>query len=529
MVDRGSAFTERFPKTVNTPPDPKDPAGSAGAADPPARTLDDLARAGGTDREPVLPQRAGPLLYARGADRASCRVAALVVMPEGEAAPVLRLPDDAAPEPEALAHLFGRTIWRWDFALPARADAAYTVDGRAFKVAADLSGDLRIAFLSCNGQEEGDAERPLDERDVMWQRLAADHARAPCHLLLHGGDQLYADEMVTAHPELTRWQGLAVRDRGTVAFTDEMRTAARRWLFSRYLALVSLPTIAGLMATVPSLMMWDDHDIMDGWGSHPPAILDSPVGRGLFQVAREMFALLQLGARPDMPPSICADPAGGSYTWAAGFPGFTVIAPDLRSERRPQRVMAENGWHRYESLLHAAPASDRRLVISTVPGLGPRLSWLEWVMDIIPRAQKYEDDLRDQWQSRAHRAEWRRFLAGLERDIVARQARVTLLSGEIHLAGRGEMQLGQGRRLHQLISSGIAHPRPPAIYGFVLGLLARLGGEPLPGRRIRMHPLPGRRRTYTGQRNYLTLYRSAGQWSADWELEDSGRTEALEI
>ena len=27
-------------------------------------------------------------------------------------------------------------------------------------------------------------------------------------------------------------------------------------------------------------MMWDDHDIYDGWGSRPPAIIDSPVGRG---------------------------------------------------------------------------------------------------------------------------------------------------------------------------------------------------------------------------------------------------------
>ena len=35
---------------------------------------------------------------------------------------------------------------------------------------------------------------------------------------------------------------------------------------------------------------------------------------------------------------------------------------------------------------------------------------LRWV----PGAQKYEDDLRDQWQSHAHREEWRRVL----RDIL---------------------------------------------------------------------------------------------------------------
>jgi len=477
----------------------------------------------------LLPERVGPLLFARGADGTACRIAVVMVTAASAASPLLRDADGAAVAPVELARLFDRVVRRWDLALPVADGTGYSVDGRHYPVATDLRGDLRVAFVSCNGQEHGDAARSLSERDAMWDRLAEEHGRAPCHLLLHGGDQIYADEILTAHPDLAQWQALPPRRRGDMRFGEALHAAARRWLFGRYLAIAAQPPIARLMAAVPSLMMWDDHDIMDGWGSHPPAVLDSAVGRGLFQVAREMCALFQLGAAADELPEICGDVEGGTLTWAARFPGLTVVAPDLRSERRPHRVMSQSGWSVYERLLGEAPAGDRRLVISTVPGLGPRLSWVEWLMDLIPGAQKYEDDLRDQWQSRPHRAEWRRFLAGLEREVVARQTPVTLLSGEIHLAGRGEMRLGGARRLHQLISSGIAHPKPPSIFGPGLGFLARLGGEPLPGRRIRMFPLPGRKRIYTSERNYLMLFRREGAWTAEWELEESGRTPPLEI
>ncbi|MDZ7811435.1 MAG: hypothetical protein U5L11_17060 [Arhodomonas sp.] len=68
------------------------------------------------------------------------------------------------------------------------------------------AGELRLAYVSCNGQEVGDRERNLNERNALWQRLAdADTAR-PLHVLLHGGDQIYADEMLDVHPALRAWR-----------------------------------------------------------------------------------------------------------------------------------------------------------------------------------------------------------------------------------------------------------------------------------------------------------------------------------
>lgn len=46
---------------------------------------------------------------------------------------------------------------------------------------------------------------------------------------------------------------------------------------------------------------------------------------------------------------------------------------------------------------------------------------------------------------------------------------------------------------------------------------------------MRLRPLPGREAIYTPERNYLVLTRSSGQWSAVWELENSGPTRPLPI
>ena len=49
---------------------------------------------------------------------------------------------------------------RFCFALPAHADAWYEFAGARYGVDCAYAGDLRIAYVSCNGQEHGDDARP---------------------------------------------------------------------------------------------------------------------------------------------------------------------------------------------------------------------------------------------------------------------------------------------------------------------------------------------------------------------------------
>ena len=256
--------------------------------------------------------------------------------------------------------------------------------------------------------------------------------------------------------------------------------------------------------------------------------LDSPIGRLVFRTAREHFLLFQLGGTPDDLPPICLDRSGASLSWAVHLPGMRVVTPDLRSERRPNRVMGPASWQTLESELGSAEPGEQLFLLSSVPALGPRLSWVESVLHLLPGVQRYEDDLRDQWQSRGHRDQWRRLLRGLLNAHHRKGTRVTVLSGEIHLATHCTMATDRGP-VHQLVASGITDPPPSNVYAGTLGLLARFGEAPLSEHRIRLHPLPAQRGIYAAQRNDLMLERRGGRWSARCELEQDGCTPRLEL
>lgn len=70
------------------------------------------------------------------------------------------------------------TVHRARFTLP-QGRAEYHWNGRDYPVCADLRGDARLGYVSCNGEETGDMDREGSERNVMWARCAPNMARAP--------------------------------------------------------------------------------------------------------------------------------------------------------------------------------------------------------------------------------------------------------------------------------------------------------------------------------------------------------------
>ena len=299
----------------------------------------------------------GPLLFCRGWREGRLHLACLLAIPESEQAPELSA-DGQPVEAELLHHRAGYRVVRYQFTLTAGAASGYRLGDDWYPVNAEWQGDLRLAFVACNGQEHDDRNRLTDERNALWQRLAEQHSQAPLQLLLHGGDQLYADDMLRIHPAVRAW---AKHDRhydGTAAVLPELEEMLRDYLFERYLELYSQSPIAWPMAQVPSLAIWDDHDICDGWGSRPASQLDAPVGRLVFGVARELYLLFQMAAPTDDLPSMCPDRGKDTLSWCVRFPGLRVVVPDLRSERRPDRVIGERGWSVLRSMLATPGGRD---------------------------------------------------------------------------------------------------------------------------------------------------------------------------
>lgn len=100
--------------------------------------------------------------------------------------------------------------------------------------------------ISCNGAEQLGA----------WQQLAEHVERAQPSFIVMMGDQVYLDE---DEPNVFRdhFDGGA----------EAARAARRRAMAANYRANWSREPVARLLANTPCYMVWDDHDIRDGWGS----------------------------------------------------------------------------------------------------------------------------------------------------------------------------------------------------------------------------------------------------------------------
>ncbi len=461
------------------------------------------------------------MLFLRAAGDWGVRVAVTAIRPEGAPAPVFAT--DTPLEAEAIATCAGATLWRAEMTLPPDG-ASYTCDGTEYRVSTNVTGDVTLAFVSCNGQEHGDLDRPPADRNALWTHLARRIEDEQVQVLLHGGDQLYADEVTQAHPLSRNWPndvpahltGEEWRDLKDTLSAEFFRRYATQWAQEGY---------TDAVARAPSLCVWDDHDICDGWGSLRRKAQTSDVAKVLYAAAREAYLLFQFGCRPDERPEICIG-RGRAMAWRVDLPGVTLMAPDLRATRSKSHVMSDVAWADFAPALRDTQAQT--FLISSVPALGPRMSLVERAMKLTRHMEDYEDDLRDQWQSYAHRPEWRRFLTALMEVQDTPGHALTVLSGEIHLAMRGTMRTKTGH-LHQLTASGISHPAPPDGLATALSLLARLGEAPVKGHPIRLHPLPGKTRPYTSQRNYLVLRRRDDRWTAAWQLEESGETAPLPL
>lgn len=489
----------------------------------PARGLDPGGRApilGPMPTAPSTPCRTlGPILRLRGADERVARLAVTLALPPGVGPPTLAA-GETRPAPERLGALAGLEFWSWSFEAPLGRGDAYVLGGapHAFQLP-EAGGALRIAYASCNGgEDEAKASSLPGGRDAMWRHLLARHEAEPFHLLLMGGDQIYADALWDL-PSMRAWGRLGRRAREASPFTDEMRVELEAHYLATYAGVFGAPDVAAVLARVPSVMMWDDHDIVDGWGSRPASWQASPVARGLFAAARRAFALVQLGCDPDALPRGFAAPDGAHFGWAATYGAARIVMPDLRSERTRRRVMGPRGTADLGRAMEV-PASHL-LMVSSVPLVNADLSAVErLVAPLTAVADLYQDDLRDQWMSHAHLAEWRALMERLL-DQAATGRRVTVLSGEIHFGARGTAER-DAAALEQLTASGIAHPPPPPILARVLeGRVRRPWRRG--GLRLAMHPLWSGGPRYLAERNWLEVTaRPGGALAAVLHGERSG-------
>jgi hypothetical protein len=125
-------------------------------------------------------------------------------------------------------------------------------------------GEFRIAFGSCRYATPGTADSadaiPPDALDSYANRIAAQPEEEWPDALVLLGDQVYADELT---PPTRRWLSLRRGEETSPEaqvedFEEYTRLYAESW---------SDPHVRWLLSTVPSSMIFDDHEMIDDWNT----------------------------------------------------------------------------------------------------------------------------------------------------------------------------------------------------------------------------------------------------------------------
>jgi PhoD related phosphatase len=471
----------------------------------------------------------GPVLNFRGIEGGEWRVSALCVVPDQVAGTPMNWSIGTS-GPTSVTGLVlksykGKSVVRYDIAV-AQTQQAQTVayqltdreDGPFSFVVPPKGAVPNCAYASCNGFSNPKDMNKVQEKNVLWRSMKAAHEKKRFHLLLMGGDQVYADSIWKDVERLEAWSNLDREARRKAQFTNPMRRAVEDFYFNLYCERWNQKEVIDMFSSIPTIMMWDDHDIFDGWGSYPAKDQFCRVNQGIFEIARDHFAIFQQQIDPTAQAPQNRHPAAlagqDHFTLTFEFGKLAIVAPDLRSERTLKQVMTPKTWDAITPWLDQLSKTvvDHLFVMSSIPVVHPDLSWAEEFFDWLPGQQELEDDLHDHWNSPAHKEERVRLIHRLLDTAQDKEIRTTLISGDVHVAAIGAVQSMRDPKadrnatvINQLTSSAIVHPAPPGIMNMVLELIGRSEQEIDRDINIRMLKFAGTSERFLTRRNWLSL------------------------
>ncbi|NAX20634.1 alkaline phosphatase D family protein [Vibrio sp. V39_P1S14PM300] len=320
----------------------------------------------------------------------------------------------------------------------------------------------KFAYASCNGFSDLTLMNSTEAPFRLWETMAQEHQREPFSLLLMGGDQIYADAIWTKITALKRWNELDRKDKVKRRATKDMTRQIDRFYSELYVDRWNKEPIASMLASIPSIMMWDDHDIFDGWGSYPEDIQTCDVYQAIFRSARKHFELLQIRGVHNQSLMSANNQPRTHYGAALSFHGYDILVLDNRSERTLSQVMGSAQWQSVTKYLKHNN-NQTLLVMSAVPVVYRDFSFAENAVDATPWEEELTDDLKDHWRAKEHEGERSRLIMHLLDSGTRRQGRSVILSGDVHVGALGvirDLRSADNRAVHQVVSSGIVHPAP---------------------------------------------------------------------
>jgi hypothetical protein len=188
----------------------------------------------------------------------------------------------------------GKTFWRFKIQLPIQDhesnwqySLAQTSNAgpKVFSVPSKTQS-TRILFHSCNGFSIGTDEESFNGA-VLWKDVLRYHAQKPFHVMVGGGDQIYNDNVRTIGP-LKEWTDIvSERKRRDYPFDEDLRQRSDDHYYNNYIKWYTTEPFRSANSAIPQINIWDDHDIIDGFGSYTDHFMRCDVFRGIGGVAHK--------------------------------------------------------------------------------------------------------------------------------------------------------------------------------------------------------------------------------------------------
>jgi phosphodiesterase/alkaline phosphatase D-like protein len=301
------------------------------------------------------------------------------------------------------------------------------------RTASGAAGMIRLWFGSCYSRSNGAAIW-----DTMFKRMPI----APPDALFLLGDQAYADDS-------REWPGQSL------PYVSQSGAALEASYESLYERTWSNSFVANVLASVPTYMTWDDHDLIDDWGSDPRRRARDPHAKAQFDVISGVYRRYQRSRGPGH--------EGDPLDYGVQFGTVAIYMMDLRSERGvdPASPIVGRAQHqRLATWIDGLGDEVQLLVVgSSVPITFVNQATLKAGMD---DGKDLAFDLVDQWNYPGKPPDFydnRPELVRLLGTLCAWQEsgrQVIVVGGDVHMAYGHKLRSKDGKEILSLVTSPLA-------------------------------------------------------------------------
>ena len=224
----------------------------------------------------------------------------------------------------------GVTFWRFRIEVelgPEQKRIAYRINhGTALGFWVPARGQsMNIAYYSNNGADPSvDLDR-FSGPDPLWRDILNEHQTRPFHVMIGGGDQVFNDGIITDSPYFHEWvKTKSAAEKYSASFNPEFRADLDSHYLERYMSWYSQGLYSLAASQIPMVNMWNDHELIEGFGSYRDEFMRSSVISGLGRIAFKYYMLFQH-------QSVAEETEADEPSWILGANPGTYIKERSRS------------------------------------------------------------------------------------------------------------------------------------------------------------------------------------------------------